>query len=105
MAREIGFISKAIVGTLTLTAASALALAQQQFGPSPQAMYKQNPGSAPTYVSYGVATITPGIAAATARQVANSTTSRPAAKVTVTKPATTTVHRRTTQTAANTTGR
>jgi len=72
MTRDLSTKAMAIAGTLTLTFCAGAVYAQQQFGPSPQAMYKQHPGSAPTYVSYGVASMTPSIAAANARMTANT---------------------------------
>jgi hypothetical protein len=61
----------------TLMSGAATVYAQQQFGPSPQAMYKQHPGTAPTYVNYGEPTVTPQIAALHAG--APAATPRPAA--------------------------
>jgi hypothetical protein len=46
----------------TLMSGTTTVYAQQQFGPSPQAMYKQHPGTAPTYVNYGEPTVAPQIA-------------------------------------------
>ena len=67
------------VCALGMLVSAGTAMAQQAWGPPPQSMYKQNYGSAPTFVSYGTpapASVRLLSARPAAKSVVRSNTSR-----------------------------